>query len=244
VVRRSRKSHEAGEEKVKAPKGLAPAFAAKVGGNPYVVYADLQREDDPTPRILILNFAAKYAARWFIMKLIHNDDWQWVDPIGSRKCILTTGGIRISMFRDDLEMLLDYQPTEAESRWEDEWTEKSVLRFKYGQHEEVRREYVVEEDQDGSSGDSGIKKTKSKGKGPRTPKEPKVKIDKSGYVSANDIAKELKLEGREVRGILRSSDLSKPSVGWMWEKGSKELKQARAVIESGLKTLKKMVKKK
>lgn len=243
MVRRPRKSHEADKEKVKPSKSLEPAFGSKIGSNRYVVYADLQKENDPTPRILILNFAAKYAARWFIMKLIHNDEWTWIDPIGSRRCILTTGGVRISMFKDDLKELLEYKPTEAEAEWHDDWTSNSVLRFKYGQHEEVKKEHVVEEDSDGSDGDSGTAKTKSKGKGPRAPKEAKAKIDKSGHVSANDIAKQLKAEGREVRGVLRSSDLEKPAHGWSWPEDSEELKQARKIIEDGLKTVAKKGKK-
>lgn len=236
---RARKSHATDKETVKPSKGLEPAFASKVGGNKYVVYCDLEREGDPYARVLVLNFQAKYAARWFIMKLIHNDEWQWVDPIGSRKCIRTSSGIRISMFHDDLKMLLEYKPTEAEAAWEDEWTERSVLRFKYGQHEEVKSRHDVEEDQDGHDSDGGTKKTKSKGKGPRAPKEPKVKVDKSGHISANDIAKELKLEGREIRGILRASKMQKPAHGWSWIKGSDEYKAARKTIEDGVKALKK-----
>lgn len=239
---RARKSHDTGEEKVKSSGSkLKPAYAA-LGHNPYVVYCDLQRESDPYARVLILNFAAEYAARAFIDALIHNDEWEWIDPVGSRKCIKTTTGVRISMFRDDLEMLLDYKMNSEEKEWTDEQMKQSVLRFKYGTHEAAGKNDDNEELEDGTDETLGAGRTtkvKSRRKEPRAPKEPKVKVDKSGYVSANDIAKELKVEGREVRGVLRGSGLTKPDIGWAWAKDSKELKEMKALIEKGLKAGKK-----
>jgi hypothetical protein len=236
---RARKSHEAGEEKAKSSRTkLKPAYASNVGGNHLVVYADLQRESDPYARVLILNFAAEYAARHMIDLLIHNDEWEWVDPLGSRKCIKTTGGVRVSMFGDALAMLLDYKMSEEEKAWSDDLLTQNVLRFKYGVHEAAKKSDDNEELEDGAGetlGEGRTVKPKSKRKEPRAPKEPKVKVDKSGYVSANDIAKELKVEGREVRGVLRGLGLTKPDIGWAWPKDSKELKDIRAKIEKGLK---------
>lgn len=239
MVRRSRKSHAAGEEKVKPSRGIEPAYGGKPGSNPYVVYADLQKDGDPTPRILILNFAAKYAAAYFINKLIHGNTWEECEPIGSREGIRTASGVRITMFNKDIWPLLEYKPTDAEAAWEDEGVDKSVLRFKYGRHEEVKRRDDNEQDEAGSDGDSGEGKTKPKRQKSSSPREPKAKVDKSGHVSANDIAKELKLEGREIRGILRGSKLEKPAHGWSWPKDSKELKEIRKLIEAGVKELKK-----
>lgn len=239
---RARKSHDKGEEDVKSPKPkLKPAYSSRVGDNRFVVYADLQRESDPYARVLVLNFAAEYAARAFIDALIHNDEWEWVDPIGRRKCIRTTTGVRISMFGDDLAMLLEYNLSSVEKEWTDEQMKQHVLRFKYGTHEAAKRNDDTEELEDGTNETLGEGRTKSKSKRkePRTPKEPKVKVDKSGYVSANDIAKELKVEGRIVRGVLRGSGLTKPDIGWAWPKDSKELKEMRALIEKGLKEGKK-----
>lgn len=236
---RARKSHDTGKEEVKSRAKLEPAYSGKIGGNKLVVYADLQRESDPYARVLVLNFAAKYAARYFIDLLIHNDTWEWVDPIGSRQCIRTTGGVRVSMYHDDLKTLLEYKLSEDERSWEDDLIKQATLRFKYGTHEGAKaKDDDNEEHEHGSdpaSSDSGATKSKSRRKEPRAPKEPKVQVDKSGYVSAIDIAKELKLEGREVRVALRSSGMKKPDIGWMWEKGSKELKEARKQIETNLK---------
>lgn len=235
---RARKSHGTGKEEVKPSRKLEPSYSTLVGGNKLVVYADLQREGDPYARVLILNFAAKYAARRFIDMLIHNDEWEWVDPIGPRKAIKTTGGVRISMFGNDLETLLDYKLSDDERAWEDDLVKQNTLRFKYGKHEAVKDD--TDERHDGTAetlSDGGAKVSKSKRREPRTAKEPKVKVDKSSFVAATDIAKQFNLEGREIRGILRASDLKKPDIGWMWPKGSAELKEAEKVIKDGVKAL-------
>jgi hypothetical protein len=235
---RARKSHATGEEETKASRGkLKPPYSGKVGGNKFVVYADLQRETDPYARVLVLNFAAEYAARHFIDLLIHGDTWEQADPIGSRQCIRTSSGVRISMFGDDLQKLLDYKMSEDERSWENELIKQNVLRFKYGTHEVAKKDDNQERSDgaDEEASEDGTKTPKSKRGSTRTPKEPKVKVDKSEYISANDIAKELKLEGREVRGALRASGMKKPDIGWMWTKGSDELKAARKTIEANLK---------
>lgn len=232
---RTRKSHESGKEDVKSsgPK-LKPAYAAN-GRDAFVIYADLQREGDPYARVLVLKFAAEYAAQRFISTLIHNDEFEWIDPVGNRKCIKTTGGVRISMFGDDLQRILDYKCSEAEKTWEDEAMKQQALRFKYGTHEAAKKD-DNEEPAHGADKilDGGATKSKSKRGTARAPKEPKIKVDKSDFVSAIDIAKELKLEGREVRVALRASGMVKPDIGWMWAKDSKELKEARKTIQANL----------
>lgn len=237
---RARKSHDTGKEEVKSSRAnLEPAYSPKVGGNLLVVYADLQREGDPYARVLVLNFMAKYAARYFIDLLIHNDTWEWIEPLGSREALKTSGGVRISMFKDDLNKLMAYKMSEAERSWEDDLVKQNVLRFKYGTHEAAKKD-DNEEHPDGSAetlSDGGVKASKSKRGSARTPKEPKVKVDKSGFVSAIELAADSKLEGREVRGILRSSGLTKPDIGWMWPKGSNELKEAKKIIDAGIKAL-------
>lgn len=235
---RARKSHDTGKEEVKSGAKLEPAYSSN-GRDPLVVYADLQREGDPYARVLILKFQAKYAARYFIDLLIHNDTWEWIDPIGAREALKTTGGVRISMFKDDLNKLMAYKMSEAERSWEDEQVKQHTLRFKYGTHEAAGKDDNTEHSDgtDETLSDGGTKTSKPKRGSARTPKEPKVKVDKSGFVSAIELAADSKLEGREIRGILRSSGLTKPDIGWMWPKGSNELKEAKKVIDAGIKAL-------
>lgn len=225
---RARKSHESDEEKTKTR--LEPPFGAS-GDNPYVVYCDLKRESDEYARVLILNFKAKYAARFMLSRLIMSDEWEWVDPIGGRKCIKTSSGVRVSMFGDDLAMLLDYEPTGAEAEWRDQGVEQNVLRFKYGSHDGMKKNdpipdsSAVDDDADPAERHSDRAELSNDRRGQLKPKredrpkrEPRDKPDTVGHVSANDIAKELKVEGREVRAVLRSLKLEKPEHGWSWPK--------------------------
>ena len=129
---RSRKSHDTDEEITKSHKGIKPPYSGKTGGNIYVVYADLRKETDEYARVLVMNFAEKYAAKWFVLSLIGNDEWEWVDPIGTRSCLRTSLGIRLSMFNERLEALMEYEPTEAECEWSDEDKKQSIAQFKYG----------------------------------------------------------------------------------------------------------------
>ena len=211
---RARKSHAPDEEKMKTR--IEPAFGS-CGDNPHVIYCDLKRDGEEHPRVLVKNFRAKYAAKFMLTKLIHNDTWEKCDPVGGRKGIITSSGIRITMFGDDLFMLLEYEPTDAELRWRDEQTEKHVLQFKYGSIEEGKpqeepiNQRLIDEHPE-------FVKRVTRTKPEKVVKEKKPKIDTSGMVSANDIAKELKVEGREVRGVLRSMKLEKPAHGWAWPK--------------------------
>lgn len=228
---RKQQSHEANEEIVK--NRLKPAYG-KTGANPYVVYADLKKSTDEVSRVLVLNFAAEYAAHYFIMQLIGSDDWEEVDPIGTRQCILTSSGVRISMFKDDLIPLINYKPYGREAQWESSEIKRSVSMFKYGQGERIKKSYDTEygTDEDEVSGEDSSNRI-SKRKEPRAVKATKVKHDTSGHTSANDIAKELGVEGREVRGVLRSLKLEKPAWGWSWPKG--EAEKIKSQIIKGLK---------
>lgn len=219
---RARKSHISDEEKVKSRGGLEPP-RAQTGHNPYVIYADLKRDQDEHARVLILNFAAKYAAHYFINKLIHTDTWEECDPVGSRSGLMTASGVRVTMFDNQIWDLVNYEPTVAEASWQDDQIDKWVLAFKYGRGEGAKDELPIHSPirKAGESTDEEIpgpvpdrKRVVEK----KPPKEVKPKLDTSGHTSANDIAKKLKVEGREVRGVLRALKLEKPSHGWSWPK--------------------------
>lgn len=227
---RSRKSHAVDEENTKLTRKLHPAYSGRAGGNIYVVYADYAQEGETISRVLVLNFLAEYAAAWFIQSLIHKDEYEWIDPIGSRECIRTSSDIRISMFGDDLTKLLNYKPSSDEEEWSDEEVHKSIMRFKYGKSEDkVTHETIEDNDSEHPSS--------SKPERTRIVKEPKTRIDRTGMVSANDIAKELGVEGREVRGVLRGMKLIKPEGGWLFDKKTAE--DIRDKVKKGLKEAKK-----
>lgn len=215
---RARKSHEGDVEKVKTR--LEPAYGA-CGDNPYVVYCDYKRDGEEHARMLVKIFKAKYAAKFFLDKLIRTDTWEECDPVGGRTGIITATGIRITMFGEVVKTLLEYEPTEAEAAWRDDLVEKEVLRLKYGSAEGAKPKEEVTEISlvDYPADPDGVGPVKVKViKESKPIKEKKPKIDTSTMVSANDIAKKLKVEGREVRGVLRAMKLEKPEHGWAWSK--------------------------
>ena len=226
---RARKSHKAGKENIRLlPSGLKPA-RAQTGHNPYVIYVDYKQPGAQHPRILIQNFHAEYAAKYFLDLLIGDNEYHTVDSIGSREAIRTSFGLRISMFGDDLHMLLNYKPDELEREWEDHQLGNYVSNLKYGRNSEDREEEVV-------IGEDGIQTKKIKKE--KKEKPVKVKIDKSGMVSANEIAKELGETGLDVRTVLRKM-MPKPQGGWLFPKA-----EAKDVAEKIKKALKEARKKK
>lgn len=214
-----RKSHLPDEEETKVTKGrLKPAYSDKVGGNKYVIYADTRKQDEDTPRVVVRSFLAEYAARNFIDKLIGSASWQHHDPIGTRKCILTTEGVRISMFGDHLDELLAYEMSPEEAAWSDDQSNQSAMMLKYGQNFEAKKAVDVEEIvEDEETGETKVVKVKKK-KEKKEKAEKKPKIDKSGSVTAQALAEKLKIEARIFRGALRALGLPKPEGGWHWPK--------------------------
>lgn len=231
---RTRKSHTTDEEKAKPRSRPEPPYA-KV--NPYVIYCDLRRTGEEHARVLILTFAAKYAARFMLDKLIREDEFEECLPVGSRTGIITSSGIRITMFDNMLPELLAYERTEAEAEWRDDNVEKMVLQFKYGRSEYARDELpdppAQEDSVDSPLPSKGVKPPRD----PKPPKEVKPKPDTTGHVSANDIATKLKVQGREVRGVLRALNLPKPDHGWSWPKdeAAKIEKQVVEALKNGKK---------
>lgn len=241
---RTRKSHETVEENTQTRSGQRkPPFSPKVAGNRYVIYVAKRSSDpDKTPQVIVSSFNEWYAVRYFMMKLIGKDTYEDFDFHNIRTGIKTSDGIEITMPQKGLvKQILGYEPTDDEAIWEDLNTKTNALRIKYGQ--------VERDDPEGETGEKPAKDAKVRAepkpkreKAPKADKKPSV--DKSGMVSAITIAEEFKLEGREIRGILRASKLTKPEGGWMWKKDSKELKEARKVISEGVEALKKKGKKK
>ncbi len=211
---RARKSHDGDVETVKTR--LDPPYGS-CGDNPYVVYCDYHRDGEEHSRVLILNFKAKYAAAFMIAKLLNGDTWEECDPVGGRVGVITASGIRITMTGRDVWDLLEYEPTAAEAEWKDDQVAQWVLRFKYGSAEGVKKDQPVDEDDDLPKHAPAAREARA-GKKEKVVKEKKPKVDTSGLVSANDIAKKLKVEGREVRGVLRSLKMEKPAHGWAWSK--------------------------
>lgn len=228
TMARVRKSHKRAEEETKPTRnGIKPPYrTSKPGANPYVIYADRKTPDDPIGKILVLSFGELYSAHYFINQILEGDTWEECEPVGSRTGIMTAFGIRITMFSDLIWKVIEYEPTELEAEWEDRQVVQRVRQLKYGRSEFQSYEPETTE------GDQPVLSKRDR-RTPKPPKEPKPKIDKTGMVTANDIAKELGVEGREVRGVLRAMKLEKPQGGWAFDKKTAE--EIKDKVKRGLK---------
>lgn len=197
---RARKSHISNEEKVKTRSGPVEY--------PYVVYCSYHREGEDHARCLVLKFTDPASARNMVDQVIGNDEWGWQLWLERDDMVVTSKGIKVRAGGAQMREVMDVDPANV-GRAEI----KDVLVFKYGSPEGGRKEEpVIIHRQSGGQIAEVLEKA------PKPVKEKKLKIDTSGMVSANDIAKKLKVEGREVRGVLRSLKLEKPAHGWAWSK--------------------------
>lgn len=198
---RARKSHAPDEEKVKSRRAGPIEY-------PYVIYCSYHRDGEEYPRCLILKFTDPASARNMVDQVIANDEWEWQLWFERDDMVVTSKGIKIRAGGAQMREVMDVDPANV-----DRAEIKDVLVFKYGSPEGGRKEEpVIIHKQSGGQIAEVLEKA------PKPVKEKKPKIDTSGMVSANDIAKKLKVEGREVRGVLRAMKLEKPAHGWAWPK--------------------------
>lgn len=219
----ARKSHRTDEEKTKEQRGPIQY--------PYVVYASYNPgETYETMRWLILKFTTPQAARGHINALIGNDEWEFgKTTVLEYPSVITSRGVQIT-FRNqallDEVMALDF---------DDQHMSSEVSYFKFRKTNE--RATPTDEDDDLPKAAKAARASRAEKREPREPKAPREKVDRSGMVSANDIAAELKVEGREVRAVLRAMKLEKPAGGWWFDKKTAEA--IRDKVRAGLKAKKK-----
>lgn len=209
-----RKSHQSNEENVKERRGPIQY--------PYVVYAS---KEGPPLKWLILKFTSAWGARNMIHQLIGRDTYEWkkMASVGWNY-MLTSNGINISLRHNGLNKeVMELEFNEAES-----FMSPEVRYFLHGPSESHRAAYV---DSDLPKHSPVAKSRRERASG--EPKERKAKVDRTGYVSANEIAAQLGVPGRDVRGILRTLKLQKPVRGWCWPKD--EAEEIKKKIEKGLK---------
>lgn len=192
----ARKSHITNEEKTKS-KGGPPEY-------PYVIYCSYHREGEEYPRVLVLKYEMEKQARNLVDQVIAGDEWEWQIWQKTDAMIVTAKGVKIRAIRDQLRSIMEIDPQTVTRE-----SIKDVLQFKYGKSEHPRIENTEE---------TKSEEPTERISAPKLEKPIKEKTDTSQLVSANDIAKKLKVEGRIVRAVLRSLKLSKPAHGWAWSK--------------------------
>jgi hypothetical protein len=215
---RARKSHISNEEKVKNRSGPLEY--------PYVVYCSYHREGEDHARCLVLKFTDPASARNMVDQVIGNDEWEWQLWMDRDDMVVTSKGVKIRTWGNEMREIMSVDPADVERE-----EIKHVLQFKYSSPEGGRKEKLPVH-----SPLNDDPATVRPGKPVKEKAPPKPKVDLSGMVTAKDIAKKLKVEGREVRGVLRSLKLTKPDHGWAWSKD--EAAKIEEKVHAGLKEAK------
>lgn len=233
------KSHEKSKEDTKPNRGPMTY--------PYVVYASWQKEGEDI-RWLILKFDKAWGARNMIEGIKGDSTYEIVRGLSDTwDYMLLDNGIRLSLRNDELHkevMELEFDEATA-------YKSPEVLWFRY---RTVAAAYHVGEDGDEGTGPAIPASKKSRRDKPAklskkregdtadkpertgdkdSGKPARQKVDRDGKISANDIATELGVEGRDVRGVLRAMKLEKPAGGWLFDE--KTADDIRAKVKANLK---------
>lgn len=207
------KSHKPSKEKAK-PK-IEPAYAENPSGNIYVVYARYNKagvSGMTEPRCIVHTFAALYAAKHFVDLLCKGADVTWaVGPSKFDKLFSTFVGVKVES--EHLREIYEYEPTELEAGWRDERLNHSIASLV---HAPVHENMKLEGEDETSDEPRAITKREKSNRTRQADPNKKPRADTTGMVSANKIADELGVHGREVRAVLRAMKEKKPDHGWAW----------------------------
>jgi len=246
---RRKKSPEIDKETAKIPIGLSAApYSSKVGGNKYVVYVDYHPEGEEHPRVIVYSFLATYAAKWFINRIIGDDDYEmghW--KFHETDVILTTSkGIQVRMCGNLLEEVLSYEfKSHEEEDWKDDSLARSVAHLKWGKWEHRPANVNIIETEDGpqevkltrreiKKAERAMRREEKNRKREANPeKVKKPKKDMAGMVTAGELADQMGILARDFRGALRKLKLVKPEGGWHWptDEAEKIKKQVKGALK-------------
>lgn len=167
-------------------------------------------------KFMFQHFAAAYAAKSFLDFIIDGQSYRWLRDDE----ILLDDGTRIRGERkNDLEEALEFEHSDATAQWEPPMPYPMYWNGFKGN---------VRDTDDAQPRATPVAVTKKK--------EPVAKKEKvarpDGLVSIGDIASELNVAPRVLRGILRSEKISKPAHGWAWN--ASEAEKIKSKLKSKL----------
>lgn len=211
-VKRTRKgASDANEAAVST--GLEKAWPSSPARPPRFVLYCTNHDSD---RRYIVNSYACYAIRKIFDALVGENE---VEPSPLDERTMTFGDIDIKS--DQMQTILDYQYSKAE----EEWTlpmpyPEQIHLFLYGQR--MARALP--------SADSEPAPKK------KDPVERKPKMDRTGKITVQSIAEELKMDPRDARAALRKAKVAKPAGGWLGDEAW--AKDIRGILAKAAKELK------
>lgn len=193
--------------------GLKPPFgAAPFRGNEHFLY--INKGDN----FMGVGFGATYSARKFLDVLLQDDEITLTRGICGRKdTIISSTGITVRS--DNIMDVVNHEYNDNEKEWELNLSGNSGSAAQAEQFRSctgIRVEKQIESPTD---------------KKPQIARREKPrKASKDGLITIAHISEELKIEPREARGILRKMKVSKPAIGWAWEKS--EVDAVKKIIDN------------
>lgn len=213
MARRRTKKSEAADASPRTSTKLEPAFSSSPSRNPRF---ELDCTNHETDRRYVVNTYALYAAQAIFHALVGENEYE-VKP-GLRQGWQTAQFGDIDISSPELDKIISYKPTSLEADWQlPKPYPEDIERFLHGPRMSTAIEHVERD---------------TKGNLPMA-KPVKPKIDRTGKITVQDIAAELKLLPRDARAILRKAKIAKPAGGWIGD--DKWAEMIKATLKRGMK---------
>lgn len=169
-------------------------------------------------------FVAMYAAHIFVLAVINEREYKWLSSNELKVEDTTIKG-------DRLEDIIEYKLKPSELKWElpEPYASRAHFLATGERHTpELPPNPILTPKQTRTiKAQTGVKAARSK------PLTNRMRADREGLVSIQDICATLSIEPRIARGVLRKSNTPKPSHGWAFDK--KEAERITKLIKDSLK---------
>lgn len=185
------------------PSGLAPAFPSSPLRPPKYIFHCYNHERQT--KIDGVGLCELYAAAHFLAAVIEQDEYKWDNAMQ-----VTTGETDITVRCAELQDIVEYEMSAKELAWVlPEPYASQVRLFRYGL---PKKELV---DVPAKAATTAVARRQAS---PGVKREVRARVVAEGMVTAGQLATEMKITPRELRGALRSSGAKKGEGGWLWSR--------------------------
>jgi hypothetical protein len=220
MARRNKRANKDEEQTIKRPRGLEEAWSSSPTRNPrYVLYCT----NHESGRQYVVNSYGLYAIRKIFDAIVGENEVEpsHLDPDRT----MTFGDIDIRS--EQMQAILDHQYSKAEEEWELQAPyPEQIDNFLHGGPMSKELEH---RDPSGN-----VVKPERK---VREPKPVKERIDRSAFITVQQLAEEAGIDPRDARAALRKAKVEKPAGGWLGDETW--AKEIRVILKAAAKELKK-----
>lgn len=170
-------------------------------------------------RVNFQRFAQLYAAKHFLEIIIDGDEYTWqtwspAKGIATQPLLVTSRGLTIRGY--GLEDAIEHTFTREEQNFKFDATDRAT----YGNICRLEQISMLGLQTTTPTVTTPDHLIKTPSKAPSAPRQRPASTPKAsktpGMITIAEIAQELSMEPRVARGILRTTNTPKPSIGWVW----------------------------